>query len=318
MPMIEYEPKEFNRAHWMIINNANDICAEYERNGIQLTLRQLYYQFVARDLLPNKQTEYKRLGDIVGKARMAGLIDWHHLSDLTRNLRGLAHWDTPADIISATAYQYRTDRWSSQPLRVEVWIEKDAAVSTISGVCNELDVPFFSCRGYTSLSEMWNASQRIRRHLEGGQRVLILHIGDHDPSGLDMTRDITDRLATFLTGDWNNASPTGADWDPSDLEVDRIALNLGQVRQYNPPPNPAKSTDARYQRYVRETGLRDSWELDALDPLVLAGMIRSRVEQELDSVAWNEATGRMNEDRAVLTGVSSNWDQVRDFVEDLR
>lgn len=134
-------------------------------------------------------------------ARLAGLMDWTHLEDRTRNLRSLSHWSDPRDILDSAAAGYRTDKWAHQPYRPEVWIEKDALVGVIEGVCEANDVPYFSCRDYTSQSEVWGAAQRLLRHVRRGQIPVVLHLGDHDPSGLDMTRDITDRLGLFLGQD---------------------------------------------------------------------------------------------------------------------
>src|SRR5262249_10346260 len=156
--------------------------------GYNLTLRQLFYQFVSRDLIPNNVRSYKRLGSIINDARLAGLIDWSAIEDRTRNLHELPCWRTPAGIIRSCAQQYRTDLWAKQENRVEVWIEKEALAGVFERVCDELRVPFFSCRGYTSQSEMWVAGHRLKRIIDAGQRPVILHFGDHDPSGMDMTR----------------------------------------------------------------------------------------------------------------------------------
>lgn len=154
MPLVCYVEKRFNPATLDVIARANEIIAEYAEQGFALTLRQLYYQFVARALLRNKQTEYKRLGSIVNDARLAGLIDWDHIQDRTRNLLSNSHWTDPAEIIDSAARSFEVDKWTGQEWRPEVWIEKDALLGVIEGVCVELDVPFFSCRGYTSQSEM--------------------------------------------------------------------------------------------------------------------------------------------------------------------
>src|SRR5512139_1588276 len=161
MPKVCYVPKSFSSNSMSIIEKANEIIAEYARLGFDLTLRQLYYQFVSRALIPNKDTEYKRLGSIINDARLAGLIDWDAITDRTRNLRSLSHWDDPGDIIYSAARSYHINRWEDQEYRVEVWIEKDALVGVIEGVCTDLDIPYFSCRGYTSQSEMWAAAQRL-------------------------------------------------------------------------------------------------------------------------------------------------------------
>jgi len=290
MPKIEYVPKKFSSISQGIIQQVNDIIDDYIAQGFKLTLRQIYYQFVARDLFPddrrwrwagskwvrdvngtkNADPNYKWMGSIINDARLAGLVDWEAVEDRTRNVRSLAHWESPKDIIRACANQYRVDKWADQTYRPRVWIEKDALVGVIEGVCNELDLPYFSCRGYTSQSEMWSAAMGIKKEIEEGFTPVIFHLGDHDPSGIDMTRDITDRIAMFMGG----------------IEVNRLALNNDQVEEYNPPPNPAKITDSRAQVYIQNFG-DESWELDALEPQVIVSLIRDSVIAIRDQNAWD-------------------------------
>lgn len=302
MPKIKYRDISMSVAKIAVIKQTNAIIDEYRAQGFDLTLRQLYYQFVARDLIPNKQQEYKRLGDIVNDARLAGLIDWSAIVDRTRTLRSLATWETPEEIVSAVSQQFRFDKWEDQTFRVEVWIEKDALVGVIEDVCNELRVPYFSCRGYTSQSEMWAAGQRLLRYRQPAkgkkkQTPLILHFGDHDPGGIDMSRDIEDRLALFMGG----------------LEIRRLALNMDQVEKYSPPPNPAKLTDSRVGAYLREFG-EESWELDALEPSVLAGLIRAEIESVIDQDEWDAAGDREEEARDQLGKIADHYDDVADFL----
>lgn len=114
-----------------IIRQANEICADYAAQGYDLTLRQLYYQFVSKALLPNRQQSYKRLGDIINQARLAGLMDWNYITDRTRNLQSLGHWRTPGEIIRSAANSFALDKWSDQPIRVEVWVEKEALAGIV-------------------------------------------------------------------------------------------------------------------------------------------------------------------------------------------
>lgn len=293
MPKICYVHKTFAGSSEAIIERADAIINEYARQGYSLTLRQLYYQFVARDLLANKQQEYKRLGSIINDARLAGRIDWEAIEDRTRNLEALAHWESPQGIVSACADQFRFDRWDNQPTRVEVWIEKEALAGVFERICQKLDVPYLSCRGYTSQSEMWRAAQRLKHYEKGGQSTLILHFGDHDPSGIDMSRDIEDRLHIF-------GCPT---------EVKRIALNMDQVEEYEPPPNPAKITDSRADKYIREFG-NESWELDALEPAVLSALVQKEVDAVLDNDKWEARGLDQDEARAGLRAVAKRWDWI--------
>lgn len=284
MPKIAYiTDKRFASRTRGIIEKANEIIAEYQAQGYDLTLRQLYYQFVSRGLIENTLNSYKRLGSAINDARLAGLIDWNAIVDRTRMLRGNSHWNSPKEIVEGCAEQYLIDKWGDQPNRIEVWIEKDALLGVIEGVCERLDVPYFSCRGYTSQSEMWRASQRFEGYEANDQTVTILHLGDHDPSGIDMSRDITDRLHTFMGFD----------------DLNRIALNIDQVKYYSPPPNPAKLTDSRASEYVRRFG-KNSWELDALEPSVLADLIESNILKLRDDDLWEEALHKEDEHKEAL------------------
>lgn len=344
MAFIQYQEIKFKPASLRLISIARDICAEYAEAGYDLTLRQLYYQFVARGYIPNKQTEYKRLGSIINDARLAGLIDWDHLVDRTRNLQDLAHWSSPEQIIRAVARQFRLEKWATQPTRVEVWVEKEALAGVVGGVCVGLDVPYFSCRGYVSQSEMWAAAQRVQGYLTNGhtEKVVILHLGDHDPSGIDMTRDIRERLEMFLGKDhsretigpflhgmaalhgvggleydeWpddakNDAQEQWADLRRNEgwhrrLEIRRIALNADQIEEYNPPPNPTKITDSRANAYIDEFGY-ESWELDALPPDVLGRLIEDHVLGERDIDRWEDVALDEDEHKRLLSAVSDNW-----------
>lgn len=299
MPKICYVQKKFHGKTLAIIEKANEIISVYRSQGYDLTLRQLYYQFVSRDIIPNNQKEYNKLGQAISDARRAGLVDWDSIVDRTRNLKGLAHWDNPSDIISSAAYGYHIDKWDDQPYRVEVWIEKDALAGVFERVCNTHDISFFSCRGYNSDSEMWASAQRLNRYRRRGQQPVILHFGDHDPSGLDMTRDIEDRHALFGCR----------------VDVRRLALTMEQIEEYDPPPNPAKVTDARYANYEAEYG-DESWELDALEPSVLAGLVESEIKTLLDAKRWKAAVAREKHDKDVLLRISNNWNEVELYAED--
>lgn len=300
MTKICYVPKRFNRSSQEVIDRTNQIIAEYRAQGYDLTLRQIYYQHVSRGYIDNNDREYKRLGAIINDARLAGLIDWEAVVDRTRNLRTNPHWSTPADIMKAAAQSYAIDRWADQPHRVFCLFEKDALLGVFERICQELDVPYFSCRGYVSQSEMWAMGQRLRQVERKGQVPVLLHFGDHDPSGIDMTRDITDRLALFMGG----------------VEVERLALNWEQIEEHNPPANPAKLSDARAATYVAEYG-DESWELDALRPDVLAGLVRDAVDKYLDHDVWTASTERQEEEREHLKLASKHWTKLVPVLDEI-
>lgn len=300
MPKICYIEKNFRRATLDQIDTANVIIEEYAAQGFDLTLRQLYYQMVARGYIENSERSYKNFGNVIDDGRLAGRIDWDRIVDRTRNLRGNSHFRDPAQIMQAALNSYRIDKWARQPYRAEVWVEKDALIGIVETVCRRLDVPFFACRGYTSQSEMWGAGQRLERWKRQGQTPILLYLGDHDPSGIDMTRDVIDRLTLFAGG----------------MQVDRLALNWDQVEHFNPPPNPTKLTDSRAEGYIAEFGL-SSWELDALDPATLAGLIETAVTSFRDDSLWAESVEEETEGRGLLQMAADQWEDVADFLQNV-
>lgn len=289
MPKIQYKSINFRQSSLDLIRLVNEVIEEYSAQGYELTLRQAYYQLVARGYIPNNEKSYKNIGNLINDGRLAGLIDWYSITDRTRNLRRNSHWDNPADVIASAKYSYLLDKWEGQPNYVEVWVEKDALVDVVGQACRPLDVPYFSCRGYTSQSEMWAAAQRFIRQEDREQR-LIIHLGDHDPSEIDMTRDIQERLEMF-----------GAD-----VYVKRVALTMEQIEFYTPPPNPAKITDSRCEKYIAEFG-NESWELDALEPKVITDLIRDEVTVYRDDDIYREVSRKENREKTELQMLCDNY-----------
>ena len=218
------------------------------------------------------------------------------IEDRTRFIRAISSWDDPREILQTTVDSYHKDLWKTQDKRFEVWIEKDALIGVVEPTCKELDLPHFSCRGYVSDSEMWHGAMRLLRHVRNGQDVIVLHLGDHDPSGIDMTRDITDRLNLFS-------------FFKDGIEVRRIALTMEQIKVVNPPPNPAKVTDSRYEKYAAEFG-DESWELDALEPAYIADLIRTAVFEERDIDRWEVAYNEQEEERGQIQDIIDRWDDL--------
>jgi hypothetical protein len=200
---------------------------------------------------------------------------------------------TLTSILRASAAQFMYDRWANQPCHVEVMVEKDALSGVLLPVCAEMDVLFTANKGYSSASYMYETGKRLLEHARRGREVHVIYLGDHDPSGLDMSRDIADRLSIFMDG--------------AAVEVHRIALNMDQVEQYNPPENPAKTTDSRYADYATKFGSR-SWELDALEPAVLAGLVRDTIRVLIDDGAWAVSLAKQTEARDHLTRMANDWE----------
>ena len=309
--------KRFNETGLRRIDEANVIIEEYGRKGFTLTLRQLYYQFVAKgevflELMEfpvvegtrNNPKSYKVLGKVVNNGRLAGLIDWYAIEDRTRSIARPFGWSSPRSILQSAAKGYKRDRWQGQEYKVEVWIEKEALAGVIEPVCRRWDLTSFCCRGYVSQSVQWGAAKNIEKmnRFKDHQIPVILHLGDHDPSGIDMSRDIRDRLKLL-----SNDSP---------FEFYRIALNMDQIEEFNPPPNPAKLSDSRAREYIEKFG-DSSWELDALQPEYIDELIEERALKFIDRATRQDILDTEELEREKIQAFADTWDDEGEDDEDV-
>jgi hypothetical protein len=304
MPRIAYaDERAFRPETREIMRQADEIATDYRGRGYNLSLRQLYYQFVARGLIENSEKSYNRLGRIVNDARMVGIMDWDHIEDRGREAHGIGWPGTvpspQRELIESAKWGYVVDLWEGQGRYVEVWVEKQALEEVAERAVGGFRCGYFACKGYVSQSEMWQAGRRLQRVRRAfGREPLILHLGDHDPSGIDMTRDIADRLSLFAE---------------RPIEVKRLALNMDQIEELNPPPNPAKVTDSRFVDYQERFG-DESWELDAVRPEDLVELIEQEIREVVDVEPFNRMAGRERAGRAAMQEVADRWDEIAEFL----
>lgn len=270
---VQYTNERFNPPNIKKLQTINGIVEEYVSDGYVLTLRQLYYQLVSRDVIPNNQKEYSKLSVLLTKGRMAGIVDWSAIEDRGRVPRLPFHAEGVKNALEIVADSYKLDRQLGQKTYIEVWVEKEALSNIFARVTVPYHVRLMVNKGYSSCSAMRASAIRIKRAMEGDfDDAVILYFGDHDPSGLDMVRDIRDRMKDFGV---------------TNLTVDHPALNMKQIEQYKPPVNPTKLTDPRANWYVEEFGY-DCWELDAIPPRELHNIIEAGVKKYLDQDVYDE------------------------------
>lgn len=289
-----------------LIKTLDEIIVDYQGQNLTLTLRQLYYQCITKNLFPNSERSYQNLSKLVTNARLAGLLDWDAIEDRVRQPSTPYETTDPASFVHDYRFNYRLPRWAGQEHYVELWVEKDALAGVLRPIAREYHITLMVNRGYSSASAMYEAAQRfatncgidrvpgegdpsddrdeeeleadreryldeadretLRAAEEGTRRPHLLYLGDMDPSGEDMVRDVRDRLKLFGV---------------EKLDVRKIALTMPQVEEHNPPPNPAKLSDSRAKKYVEKHG-ESSWEVDALPPQELGRLIRRSLDAFLD------------------------------------
>lgn len=297
---------KLSKANKIRLDEINDIIEEYKKGGYKLTLRQLYYQLVSRDIIPNIQSEYSKLSKVLKEGRMAGVIDWEAIEDRLRVPYSPAEFDSPEQILDVCINQYRLPRMVNQPVYVEVWVEKDALSGVLKRVTSKYGIPILVNRGYSSVTAMKDAFDRFHEYLDRGQQCWVLYLGDHDPSGQDMIRDITDRIKEFIFGYYK-------EWYDADTAisacglffVNAIALTKKQILKYKPPPNPAKTTDTRAAKYIEEHG-GESWEVDALKPDILHKILEDAITDLIDVNLFNEKVRAETKDKDILRSLKKH------------
>lgn len=266
-----------------LISQIQHITEEYMSNGYSLSVRQIFYQLVSRDLIANTEKDYQNVIRACTTGRLMGAIDWSVIVDRTRSRNYLPNWSSPEKLMRAAAKQYHRDWWENQPYYLECWVEKEALADVVYTAAGVYDVSGFACKGYPSLTSMYDTAGRMKDHAE--KQCIILYLGDHDPSGMDMYDNIKKQMNTF------NAV----------VDVVWIALSMEQIEQYNPPPNPAKQNDTRYKKYAEAYGAH-SWELDALPPDVLSKLITDNILLRLDKELLAETQAIEEHERQTIIG----------------
>lgn len=305
---IRYREIKMGRTNRSMLDIINQIIAEYQKQGYRLTLRQLYYQLVSRDVIPNKQAEYSKLSNMLKEGRMGGIVDWDAIEDRLRKPERPSSWDSPKDILEVCINQFALPRQMLQENYIEVWVEKDALSGVLKRVTQKYHIPILVNRGYSSASAMFDAYHRFKEAYENDQMIRIIYLGDYDPSGQDMIRDIRDRILEFAIGDYNEYELDISKCDEHTKEeiaerfnfaILPVALTREQINLYNPPPNPAKITDPRAKKFIEEHG-NLSWEVDALRPDVLHKLLDDSINDLIDRETFESVLEEEEEQREKL------------------
>jgi len=262
-----------------LIEQAYNVLQEYN----PMTLRQVYYQLVARHVIDNKRSEYQRLSNALVKARQEGMIPWEWVEDRVRQPQMVSMWRDLRDFIETVKHAYRKNVWDRQPRYVEVWLEKDALSGIFADITGEYGVTLVVGRGYNSWSAYKEAAERF---LSMGKPVTILYFGDFDPSGEDIARALQESLNFF------GISP----------EIEKVALTMQDVIDYDLPPDFTKKTDTRAAKFIEKYGDL-AVELDALPLPVLQEKIRTSLEARLDMEALQETQKAEFHERQKLAGL---------------
>jgi len=324
-----------------------EITNDYKSQGYRLTLRQLYYQMVSRNYIPNDQNCYGKLSSVLDDCRYSGVIDWDIIEDRGRVPFTPYYENSVADALEKTVRWYALDKKIGQPVYTELWTEKDAISSILKQSVEDYTITVGINKGFASSTAMYEAYTRFMKEIKNRRKVVVLYFGDHDPSGLDMIRDIQARLEGFMAKGRHQSFFVN-DLDTDDLEnilydnreladridkcisakrvdetlkrtlfaqisvkkwfeVKHIGLTMEQIEEFDLPPNPAKFSDPRAKKYVQEHG-DVSWEVDALSPTAILDIVRTSLDEVIDYDALEKIKQRESDEIEYIRSLIKNME----------
>lgn len=229
-----------------------------------MTLRGLYYRLVAAGIVAKTDAEYEKVGHYLGQLRREKRIPYAHIADNTRLQRKPQSYTGLTDALRRTAQTYRRALWAEANVYLEVWVEKDALGGILFEETSAYDVPLMVARGYSSTTFLRSAAEAMA---SAGRPAYIYLLTDHDPAGMDIAAAIEKGIRWHLN-DLGEAIP---------MVADRLAVTPEQIRDWNLPTRPTKTTDRRAKRFGAV-----SVDLDAIPPRLLRGLVREAIERHID------------------------------------
>lgn len=247
-----------------------------------LTLRQIYYQLVAKQIIPNKQEYYRKLSRICVTGRDEGILPEEAFADRLRVVDKPGAWLDLNSFMETVKRSYNKDKWQNQPKYLEIWTEKDALRSVLTEITYPYDVSLMVARGQLSRTAIYEASQRYKAKAD--KECYLYYCGDNDPSGLSIYDSIKNRLNAFGVS----------------INCERIALTQEQIEEYNLPSDPGKQSDPNYDKFVALYGDDLVVELDSLPPDILRDIIKEAITKNIDSGLLVQVQQMETEEQAKL------------------
>jgi len=277
------------------------------KDYLPVTLRQIHYQLVARELIENTPSQYTMLSQLLKYGRIDGFIPWEAIEDRMRQAFLNQGWADKNEFLKDERDRfltgYRRHLQQDQENYVEVWLEKYALAGIFERVVNPLCIPLCPTRGFSSVSFLRKLRNRVLTSQKNGQRYVMLYFGDFDPSGDAMLPSMKRTLEV--------------DFKLQNMGFKHVALKEEHIEQYDLPVKmgAAKVTDPRYRKFVAKYGPR-AVELDALSPKILRELIDRAIGKYVDLFKIDQHLKEEEKERPVLDDfrnrvqkfIDENWE----------
>jgi hypothetical protein len=258
------------------------------REANPITGRGIGYKLFTAGLIPSMaRNEMQRVYRLLKEAREEGEIPWDWIVDETRSIERVSTWDDPAEFARCVARSYRRDFWNQQPHRVQVWSEKGTVRGVLKPVLDQYAVGFSAVHGFGSATLTYDTAQD-----DDGRDLIVLYVGDFDPSGMFMSEE--DLPARF------------AKYDGDHITLRRIALTLWQLEGLPYFPASDKRKDPRYKWFASSYG-HNCWELDAMDPNDLRDCVEREIVSLIEPEAWRRCEIVNKAEQESLQTILDKW-----------
>jgi hypothetical protein len=253
-----------------------------------MTIRQLFYRLVSKGLIPNDRKHYQLVSRVMTKARDDERCSFDHIVDRSRPAYSPNVWEDASGYAEAVKRGYRKDYWATQPNHVEIWVEKDAIIGSIEPTTDELGVTIRVGRGFLSTTKAHDIAERFTVI---DKPITVFYLGDHDPSGQDIERDLYQRILSY---------------DSGYFDLQRLAIHKEDISKFDLPPLRIKDGDMRAAKFRAQHG-EECVELDALPPDELRRRVREAVEDLQDRELWKRAIAVETVELASIKDATRMW-----------
>jgi hypothetical protein len=276
------------KAEWRETTKLVDRAVKILEEQNPMTVRQLFYQLVSLGAIANNRADYQTVSRVLTKARNDGRCPFNFIVDRSRPEYSPNVWDDVTGYGEAVKRSYRKNYWATQPLHIEIWVEKDAIIGSIEDVTGELGVTVRVGRGFQSTTKVHEIATRFAGIVKP---ITVFYLGDHDPSGRCAETELQKRVRKHRSGPFT---------------IKRLAIFADDIRKFKLPPLRVKQTDSRSKGFLRKYS-DECVELDALPPAETRKRIRVAVEALLDKKLWNRAVEIEQVELASIIDTVSRW-----------
>jgi hypothetical protein len=233
------------------------------------SVRGIYYMAIGAGLIDKdaqgRRNNYMRVQRRLLQMRRDGRMPYSWITDGSRTIYGYDRFADEDDFSAYAANIYRKDYWLESPVRVEVWVEKDAMAGKLKPVVrDEYGLDLYVSRGFASETYLQEAGAQIR---SDGRPTYVYLLTDFDASGIGIAETVEEKLAQMAR--------------PVDVFVERIAATAAQIEEYGLITQPVTITDSRARKFVERFGT-ETVELDAIAASEVRRLVKEAIERHMD------------------------------------